>query len=230
MNEIAQLNHANYSKGIAYLSGTTLRSDHKHRIDEIVNFIDNYAKGRKNISVLDLACYDGFVCERLKSIGLRKFYGVDIVPEAVTAAKDRGITALVADVAKPLPFEKDSMDVVIAGEIIEHLYRPEELIRNARRVLKKNGAFILTIPNICSLRNKLRIFCGRFPHHYASSSEERFGTHIRLFNKQKIETILSEEGFGNIKFSSNGIYGAGLCKRTCPSLGDILVVCAKKEV
>ena len=46
-----------------------------------------------------------------------------------------------------LPYPEDSFDVVLALGVAENLERPEDLVREARRVLKKDGVLVISVPD-----------------------------------------------------------------------------------
>src|SRR6266566_6870216 len=62
--------------------------------------------------------------------------GVDVDREALQEAAKLGIETRWADVEQPLPFEDESFDVVVAGELIEHLRDPERVLAEVARVLR----------------------------------------------------------------------------------------------
>jgi hypothetical protein len=82
---------------------------------------------------------------------------------------------------------------------------------------------IITVPNICSLRNRFRAVRGLFPFHYASTLEGVWGDHIRIFTKDSLEALLAEEGFRIRSVTSNGWWGTGFGGHFIPSFGDILI-------
>ena len=54
------------------------------------------------------------------------------------------------------PYKDGSFDVVIFGEIIEHLLNdPCKVLREIKRFLKPNGSLILTTPNVARLKKYL---------------------------------------------------------------------------
>jgi SAM-dependent methyltransferase len=53
---------------------------------------------------------------------------------------------VVSDLTQPLPFKNECFDVVFASNILEHLYRPQEAIREYARVLKSGGKLIGAVP------------------------------------------------------------------------------------
>lgn len=60
-------------------------------------------------------------------------------------------TYVQANAERGFPFRTESVDCLIASEVYEHLYRPEEFLREAYRVLRPGRRLILTTPNTESL-------------------------------------------------------------------------------
>lgn len=87
---------------------------------------------------LDIGCRDGYWSEVLKEKGF-EVKSIDIEPYYEQALK--------CDVEKGLPFAKETFDLIWCTEVLEHLRKPEFLLEEIQRVIKKNGIAILTTPN-----------------------------------------------------------------------------------
>ena len=102
-----------------------------------------------NKKVLDAACGTGYGSALLGE-NAREVIGVDIASEAVEYARGHYASAHVhfgqAD-GLTLPFASGQFDFVVAFEIIEHLEKPEEFLKELRRVLNPNGLLLLSTPN-----------------------------------------------------------------------------------
>ncbi len=72
--------------------------------------------------------------------------GVDLMGSALRAASDRGLVCVRGD-ATALPLADDSADVVIAGEILEHVGTPERVVAEVARVCKPGGTVIIDTIN-----------------------------------------------------------------------------------
>lgn len=75
--------------------------------------------------------------------------GVDIEPDGVAAMVANGFPAMVHDICDdPAPLlAVGPFDVVVAGEVIEHLAAPQALFEFAAAVLAPGGILIITTPN-----------------------------------------------------------------------------------
>lgn len=139
-----------------------------------------------------------------------------------------------------LPFPDDSIDHIVACEIIEHMRSPHSFLREIRRVLKPGGILIVTTPNICCLKNRIKLLCGKFPVNVAMADFYRYWTdvdnapllaHYSDYSIPVITDALRKEGFTILKTASNGIYFRG--KRvlplalTPPALGENMIIKAR---
>jgi 2-polyprenyl-3-methyl-5-hydroxy-6-metoxy-1,4-benzoquinol methylase len=107
------------------------------RIEEIVRRIGE-AK-----YVLDAGCNEGFLSMALKEAGC-DVTSIDNDPAMIVKAKETfGIDALQADVNN-LPFADGLFDLVVGGEVLEHLDNPGKGLSELFRVSK--GRVILSMP------------------------------------------------------------------------------------
>lgn len=107
------------------------------RIEEIVR----RAKGA--YTVLDAGCNEGFLSQALVEAGFH-VTSVDLDDDCIAKAKEMfGIVVLKADV-NDLPFTDNWFDLVIAGELLEHLSNPGKGLSELFRVSK--GRVILSLP------------------------------------------------------------------------------------
>lgn len=131
--------------------------------------------------VLDLGCRDGALT-RAYAEG-NDVVGVDADRDALAAASELGIETRWADLDEPLPFDEASFDVVVAGELLEHLRNPHALVTDVRRVLRPGGTFVASVPNAYRLKNRLRFLAGRKP--------EDDPTHLQMFSGDDVRALLS---------------------------------------
>jgi SAM-dependent methyltransferase len=131
--------------------------------------------------VLDLGCRDGALT-RAYAKG-NDVVGVDADREALEEAAKLGIETRWADLDEPLPFDEAGFDVVVAGELLEHLRDPRRLVAEARRVLRPGGTFVASVPNAYRLKNRFRFLLGRKP--------EDDPTHLQMFSAEDVRTLLS---------------------------------------
>jgi ubiquinone/menaquinone biosynthesis C-methylase UbiE len=102
---------------------------------------------KKNFDVIDVGCGTGYGSNLLSTKA--RVIGVDINKEAIEYAKKNygyDIKFYVGDV-NSLQFQDETFDMACSFEVIEHLKRPRQYLREVKRVLKEKGVFILSTPN-----------------------------------------------------------------------------------
>lgn len=92
------------------------------------------------------------------------------------------------DLEKPLKQKSNSVDLVLALEVIEHLFDTDLFLSEIHRVLKPEGFLILSTPNLASLPNRLRLLFGGYPK-YLEYSRAGAG-HIHLYTLPVLKSQL----------------------------------------
>ena len=96
---------------------------------------------REGSVLLDLACGAGLLAPFVAGRGHRHV-GVDLSPTAVPLARAHGVAAVRGDVLR-LPFADAVADVVVAGEVLEHVPDLAGALAEACRVLRPGGTLVV---------------------------------------------------------------------------------------
>ena len=131
--------------------------------------------------VLDVGCRYGALTRAY--LEGNHVVGIDVDRLALDDAARLGIETQWVDAEEGLPFEDGSFDVVVAGELLEHVRDPALLVSEARRVLGPGGTFVGSVPNGFRLKNRLRFLAGRKP--------ENDPTHLHLFSPDDLRALLA---------------------------------------
>lgn len=95
-------------------------------------------------TIVDVGCGTGATATLLQRHGT--VIGVDISPLALSWSRTRGLTNLLLASAERLPIARESVDVIIATDILEHLDDDIAVLREFHRVLKPGGYVVVTVP------------------------------------------------------------------------------------
>lgn len=148
--------------------------------DHIVRyrFAGRFLEGKQ---VADLGSGSGYGSYSLSKVA-REVQAVDLSEEAVAHASSHyvepNLSYQIGDVTH-LPFEDSSFDAAVSFEVIEHLEDPEDLVVEAKRVVKENGVFIVSTPDkqtYSNDRNAVNLYHSR--EMYAPEFEEMLKRHF----------------------------------------------------
>jgi len=157
-----------------------------------------FPTGIKNKRILSVGSGPGVDIEFLAD--KNEVHAVDIVEKALEIAKSKGLIPHNIDLnIASLPFESNHFDVIIATDILEHLFEPKKLLVEIHRVLKIDGFAVLSVPNHFYWRRRLAILGGSgvvLPFH---NSNEWDYFHIRFFTPKGWEELLQKADFLTIE-------------------------------
>jgi len=139
-------------------------------------------------SILDVGCGDGRFLNLLKNYGSEewKLNGVEFSEEASTRAEQRGIK-VTNSMYEHCELEKNSFDLLIMNQVIEHFVDPSKMIEKAKSELKMGGLLNIETPSLDGWDAKI------FKKSYWGGYH--FPRHITLFNRETLIDFFKRRGF-----------------------------------
>ena len=154
------------------------------RYEVMLNELRHLEKGR----LLDIGCGEGVLLENAKILGF-DVTGVDCSEYAVEMCHKKNLDATCLDIeGQGLPFNEE-FDIVIAAEVIEHLYDSYGFLASVNKCLREKGLLFLTTPNSAQLVYRVLCMLGKTPTGISSP------LHIRFFSLSHLLSICRDQGF-----------------------------------
>lgn len=135
------------------------------------------------LKFLDLGCGTGMLLEDLKTRG--KAVGLDFSPIALSYCRERNLAALGRADVGYLPIRTQSVDVVTALDLVEHVRDDRALLGEIYRVLKPGGMVLMTVPAHKALWG---------PH-------DRALHHFRRYEKEEFLRLVNDIGLHPLKYT-----------------------------
>jgi len=146
-----------------------------------------------NAKVLDIGCGFGSVSQGLVGLGC-DVYGMEINSDALTVLEQKKIKPVKHDIMQPFTLN-ERFDLVLLLDVLEHVFDPIALLKEALKVLRKDGSIIISVPLYFDLFDRVRIlFTGSIlsydNHCYGRELYQKFRSysydHIRFFTNKDI--------------------------------------------
>ena len=193
--------------------------------------------------LVDIGCYSGFFLEVVNIFFPNiQAEGIDYYEDNIEIAKllypDKNKKFRKMSVYK-LDYRDESLDLVTFQEVIEHLDRPVDAVREINRVLRMGGYLIISFPNGCSLGNTISSLL----FEWRNVLQRSFGTtksvpkeiffenvewnrNIYSWSSFTLNTLLLTNGF---EYVDHKIVGIRWWERIIPGSGSVIVLKARKN-
>jgi 2-polyprenyl-3-methyl-5-hydroxy-6-metoxy-1,4-benzoquinol methylase len=189
----------------------------------------------KDRKILDIACNDGALTKNYEKYG--DVLGIDINKNAIAKCKKRGVKCLLSTV-EDLPKKYDNyFDIIIAGDIIEHIFNTDDFLRNIHKKLKKGGILLLTTANVASIGRRIMFLFGKNPFLEYSTElpyKELNVGHIRYYTVGDMYLQMNHCGFVNTQVLGDRInlteklYIPRVVSKHLPTISRYMHVVAQK--
>jgi len=149
--------------------------------------------------VLDVGCSNGYLAQVLVERGCQ-VSGVEYDAAAAEQARPHLDQLVVGDLEQldlVAELGPSRFDVIVFGDVLEHLRDPLPVLRQARHLLAPGGYVVLSIPNVAHGAVRLTLLQGRFDYRPLGLLDS---THIRFFTRDNLKALLHEAGFAATDF------------------------------
>jgi SAM-dependent methyltransferase len=114
--------------------------------------------------LLDCGCHSGVNArQRAEASGIEKIAGIELNATMARQAAARGLWVLQADLNCPFPLATDSVDAVVASDVLEHLVATPLFVGELHRVVRPGGYAVISTPNLSSWHNLFALVLGFQP-------------------------------------------------------------------
>ena len=156
--------------------------------NDLIPLIPNDAR-----CILEVGCASGMTGRELKRRNGAFVAGIELNANAATAAKNVLDDVVHGDIEKiDLPYRDSSFDCILFADVLEHLIDPLSTLIKVRRLLKKGGSVVASIPNVQFHGVIHQLIEGNWTYEKEGILDE---THLRFFTYKEIEKMFSQAGY-----------------------------------
>ena len=147
------------------------------------------------MKVLEVGCGRGHTLMALKESGYAaETVGVELFPLARTEEEIRGVDRYIVGNIETdeLNLPRDYFDIVICGDVLEHLTDPWATVARLLDLLREDGLLVASVPNVREVRTLFNVVIrGDFAYQSEGVLDR---THLRFFCKRNIFDLLTVAG------------------------------------
>ena len=149
-------------------------------------------RGRR---LLDVGAADGLLSRHLSARGW-KVTAIERDAAAADAGRGHCELMVVADLDREIPALEGAFDVIVYGDVLEHLANPLRVLTALNRRLAPGGEVLISIPNVAHLWIRLCLLFGRFDYLDRGILDS---THLRFFTDRSLRALVAEAGLAVIR-------------------------------
>lgn len=114
----------------------------------------------------------------------------------------------------------DGFDLLLFGDVLEHLAEPWNVLRALRSRLNQGGAVVVSIPNVAHWDVRIGLLAGKFDYQDEGVLDS---THLRFFTRRTVWEMLEQTGYrvvtaNRVTRLPSWVYKIRLVRRFAPKL------------
>lgn len=150
--------------------------------------------------VLEIGCDCGATLLEIKNrYQNAKVYGIELNPQAAEIAGHFAEVRTANIEADGIGFLGETFDYIIFGDVLEHLHDPEQVLKQCRNFLTKEGKVIASIPNLMHVSVMRQLLNGDFTYTQTGLLDK---THIHFFTYKEIISMFGRSGYQIVAMSN----------------------------
>ncbi len=156
------------------------------------DFIDEACQGRPS-RILEVGCASGYFGAVLRQYG-HEVWGVEASPRAAAVAQERlnqVYLGTIEDFLRSPMARKEPFDVIVFGDVLEHLVDPTRVLRQSIALLAPEGRIVASLPNVAHLAVRLMLLEGRWEYSRLGLLDH---THLRFFTRASLLEMCTVAG------------------------------------
>jgi len=160
-----------------------------------------YCMVGENKKVLDVGCATARLAGRLRSEKGCFIVGIEKDRCAAEIARDNCDQLIVGDIETldTIPFPENFFDIIVFGDVLEHLHFPKIVLSRLRKYLSDDGYIIASIPNVANWRVRFQLFFGRFEYTDGGLLDRN---HVRFYTLKTARRLIEESGFNIVRITN----------------------------
>lgn len=157
----------------------------------------------KRDTLLEVGSGFGTFCEEVKKVGLfKRVIAVEPSPDLAETCRKKGLEVIQKPIEN-IHLKKESVDVVVSFEVIEHLFSPREFIKSCASVLSPGGLLVISCPNMKGFDILI----------LKELSESIDTEHLNYFNPTSLSNLVKSLGFDILEITTPGKLDAELVRK-----------------
>jgi 2-polyprenyl-3-methyl-5-hydroxy-6-metoxy-1,4-benzoquinol methylase len=148
--------------------------------------------------LLDVGAADGLLSRKLTDQGWRvtAIEGDPALAQVGARHCERMITV---NLDREIPEGEGPFDVIVYGDILEHLVDPLRVLVELDRSLVPSGFVIISVPNVAHLWIRFLLLFGRFDYLDRGILDH---SHLRFFTERSLRAMLADAGLSVVRFTA----------------------------
>jgi 2-polyprenyl-3-methyl-5-hydroxy-6-metoxy-1,4-benzoquinol methylase len=165
-----------------------------------------------NENILDIGCFSGELLNRVRISQKvsNSYFGADLDNYL---SKDFNFIKFISfdfnDNNLSKLFENKKFDIVILGDILEHLVNPWAALNNIQQIIGDSSKILISIPNSGHWYFRLKIFFGKIEYRNDGLFDK---THLRFFTRKSSKELINDSKLEIVELSYSSLPWENLFK------------------